>query len=174
MKYDNSCRYYNGYDAAVLGTAVCQGYTSMYNCLCNLAGVRMECMRKVGCICKRKFTNDVTLVRQLKRVAEHGDIAVIYPEARYSLCGTNAVLPESLGKLAKLLKVPVVTLICHGHHINSPFWNTGNRRVKGTEAVLTQIITSDEIGSLTIEEINRRINEKFVYDDYTWKERETG
>jgi len=44
MKYDNSCRYYNGYDAAVLGTAVCQGYTSMYNCLCNLAGVRMECM----------------------------------------------------------------------------------------------------------------------------------
>lgn len=126
-------------------------------------------MRKVGCICKRKFTNDVTLVRQLKRVAEHGDIAVIYPEARYSLCGTNAVLPESLGKLAKLLKVPVVTLICHGHHINSPFWNTGNRRVKGTEAVLTQIITSDEIGSLTIEEINRRINEKFVYDDYTWQ-----
>ena len=67
-------------------------------------------MRKVGCICKRKFTNDVTLIRQLKRVTENGDVAVIYPEARYSLCGTNAVLPESLGKLSKLLKVPIVTL----------------------------------------------------------------
>ena len=126
-------------------------------------------MRKVGCICKRKFTNDVTLIRQLKRVVDNGDVAVIYPEARYSLCGTNAVLPESLGKLSKLLKVPVVTLICHGHHINSPFWNTASRHVKGTEAELTQIVTADEIKTLSVNEINRRINEKFVYDDFAWQ-----
>jgi len=126
-------------------------------------------MRKVGCICKRKFTNDVTLVRQLKRVADNGDVAVIYPEARYSLCGTNAIMPESLGKLAKLLKVPVVTLICHGNHINSPFWNTANRHAKGNEAELTQIITADEILTLSVEEINRRIDEKFVYDDFAWQ-----
>jgi hypothetical protein len=43
-KYDLSYKYYNGYDAAVLGTAVCQGYTAMYNYLCNLAGVKMEGM----------------------------------------------------------------------------------------------------------------------------------
>lgn len=126
-------------------------------------------MRKVGCICKRKFTNDVTLVRQLKRVVDNGDVAVIYPEARYSLCGTNSVLPESLGKLAKLLKVPVVTLICHGHHVNSPFWNTANRKVKGTEGEFTQIITAEELKELSVEEINRRINEKFVYDDFAWQ-----
>ena len=126
-------------------------------------------MRKVGCICKRKFTNDVTLVRQLKRVAENGDVSVIYPEARYSLCGTNSELPESLGKLIKLIKVPVVTLICHGHHINAPFWNTANRHVKGTQAELTQIITAEELKTLSVEEINRRINEKFVYDDFAWQ-----
>ena len=126
-------------------------------------------MRKVGCICKRKFTSDVTLVRQLKRVVDNGDIALMYPEARYSLCGTNAVLPESLGKLAKLLKVPVVTLICHGHHVNSPFWNTVNRRVKGIEAELKQIINADEIKSLPAAEVNRRINEAFVYDDFAWQ-----
>ncbi|MBQ5951180.1 MAG: 1-acyl-sn-glycerol-3-phosphate acyltransferase, partial [Lachnospiraceae bacterium] len=74
-------------------------------------------LRQVGCICKRKFTSDMTLVRQLKAVIENGDVAMIYPEARYSLCGTTAVLPASLGKLCKLLKVPVVTLICHGHHV---------------------------------------------------------
>ena len=43
-QYDNSYRYYNGYDAAVRHTAVCQGYTSMYNYLCNIAGVPMEAM----------------------------------------------------------------------------------------------------------------------------------
>ncbi|MGI5984482.1 MAG: hypothetical protein GXY01_04195 [Clostridiales bacterium] len=43
-KYDTNYRYYNGYDAAVRGTAVCQGYTAMYNYLCNLAGVPMRGM----------------------------------------------------------------------------------------------------------------------------------
>ena len=91
-------------------------------------------LRDVGCICKRKFTSDIMLVKQLMRTIKNGDVAVIYPEARYSLCGTTAVLPESLGKLCKLLKVPVVTLICHGHHVNSPFWNLHDRGVKPTEA----------------------------------------
>ena len=43
---------------------------------------REKLLRDVGCICKRKFTNDIPLVRQLKRVVENGDVAVIYPEAR--------------------------------------------------------------------------------------------
>ena len=51
-------------------------------------------MRFIGCICKRKFTNDISLVRQLKHVIDRGNIAAIYPEARYSLCGTTAILPD--------------------------------------------------------------------------------
>ena len=48
-KYDTSYTLYNGYDAAVNGSAVCLGYTAMYNYLCNLAGVPMEAMTgKVG------------------------------------------------------------------------------------------------------------------------------
>lgn len=43
-KFDTTNSAYTGYDAAVRKTAVCQGYTAMYNYLCNLAGVRMECM----------------------------------------------------------------------------------------------------------------------------------
>lgn len=42
-------------------------------------------LRNVGCICKRKFTNDTTLVRQLAKVVEKGDIAVVYPEALFPL-----------------------------------------------------------------------------------------
>ena len=100
-------------------------------------------LRFIGCICKRKFTRDVTLVKQLNSVIARGDIAAIYPEARYSLCGTTAVLPESLGKLAKYLKVPVVTLVCHGHHINSPFWNLHDRKVKGTQATMKCLFTAE-------------------------------
>lgn len=42
VKYDYNFKNYSGYCAAVEGTAVCEGYTAFYNCLCNLAGVPME------------------------------------------------------------------------------------------------------------------------------------
>jgi len=126
-------------------------------------------LRSVGCICKRKFTNDMVMVRHMKKVADNGDVIVMYPEARYSLCGTNAVLPESLGKLAKLLKIPVVTLIMHGHHVNSPFWNLKNRKVKNMEAVLSLLVSKEELDVLDYQEINERINTAFRYDDFAWQ-----
>ena len=126
-------------------------------------------MRNVGCICKRKFTNDVTVVRHLCQVIENGDIAVIYPEARYSLCGTTAVLPASLGKLCRLLKVPVVTLICHGHHVNSPFWNLHERGVAPTEAEMRLLFTPEELAETPVDELNRRLVEVFRYDDFAWQ-----
>ena len=126
-------------------------------------------LRQVGCICKRKFTNDITLIRQLKTVIDHGDVAMIYPEARYSLCGTTAVLPASLGKLCKLLKVPVAVLICHGHHVNSPFWNLHDRGVKPTEAEFRLLFTPEELAASSADELNRRIVEAFQYDDFAWQ-----
>jgi 1-acyl-sn-glycerol-3-phosphate acyltransferase len=123
-------------------------------------------LRRVGCICKRKFTSDITLIRQLKRVVDNGDINMIYPEARYSLCGTTAVLPESLGKLCKLLRVPVVTLICHGHHINSPFWNLHQRKVSPTEAEMKLLFSAEELKTASPEQINEKIVEAFQYDEY--------
>ncbi|MCR4576865.1 MAG: hypothetical protein K5784_03030 [Clostridiales bacterium] len=130
---------------------------------------RENLLRKVGCICKRKFTNDVVLVRQIKRVIQNGDICMIYPEARYSLCGTTAVLPASLGTLCKYVRVPVVTLICHGHHINSPFWNLHQRGVRPTEAELTVQFTADELKDATVDEINARLVSAFQYDEYAWQ-----
>ena len=130
---------------------------------------REQLLRNVGCICKRKFTNDTMLVRQLMRTVKNGDVAVIYPEARYSLCGTTAVLPESLGKLCKLLKVPVAVLICHGHHVNSPFWNLHDRGVKPTEAEYKLLYTAEELASAPVDEINKKIVEAFQYDDYAWQ-----
>ncbi|MBO4340391.1 MAG: 1-acyl-sn-glycerol-3-phosphate acyltransferase [Bacteroidales bacterium] len=129
-------------------------------------------LRAVGCICKRKFTNDTVLIRQLSKVIRNGDIAVVYPEARYSLCGTTAVLPSSLGKLCKLLKVPIVTLVTHGHHANSPFWNLHDRKIH-TEADYTLLLTPEQVETLTVDEINKKIVDAFQYDDFAWQ-KETG
>ena len=127
-------------------------------------------LRLIGCICTRKFTTDTMLVRQLIRVVKMGGIPALYPEARYSLCGTTAVLPDSLGKLAKLLKVPVVVLLCHGHHINSPFYHLPDHGVRGTRAEMKEILTAEDVKTLSVAEINSRIREAFVYDDFRWQQ----
>ena len=130
---------------------------------------RERLLRNVGCLCKRKFTSNLRLVKHLRKVIENGNIAVIYPEARYSLCGTTAVLPDSLGKLCKLLGVPVVTLICHGHHVNSPFWNLHNRWISPTEAEMKLLYSAEELKDLPVDEINAGIADAFQYDDFAWQ-----
>jgi len=130
---------------------------------------REELLRRLGCICKRKFTRDLLLIKHLRHVIKNGDIAVLYAEARYSLCGTTAVLPSSLGKLCKLLNVPVVTLMCHGHHINSPFWNLKGKHVAPIEAEFSLLYSQEELANATADEINERIVQAFQYDDFQWQ-----
>lgn len=133
-----------------------------------IGGLLSWLMARVGCIPKRKFTNDTRLVRQLRGVADRKKIVAFYPEARYSLCGTNAILPPSLGKLVKLLKMPVVTLITQGNHINSPFWHTGDRLIK-TTATMKKILDVEEIEKMDYNQIMEVIDREFVYDDFAWQ-----
>lgn len=130
---------------------------------------REKLLRNVGGICKRKFTNDINLIRHLRTVKKQGDIIQIFAEARYSLCGTNAIIPVSLAKLAKLLDIPVVMLKMHGHHINSPYWNLHNRKIKGIEAELKCILTKDELEKASLDEVNNIIQENYIYDEYKWQ-----
>ena len=126
-------------------------------------------LRNAGGICKRKFTNDLQLIRQIREVlTTNGDILALYPEARYSLVGTTAVLPDSLGKMAKLLGVPVVMLNMHGHYLSSPVWNLKNRGNR-IEADLTLLYTKEELANASTASINATIRKAFVYDEYRWQ-----
>ena len=126
-------------------------------------------LRQVGGICKRKFTNDIQLIRHIRQVFKNGDLLILYAEARYSLCGTTAVLPDSLGKLCRSMGVPVVSLICHGHHLQSPFWNLRKRKVRGMTAEMKLLFTPEQLKKTPVEEINRTIREAYRYDDFAWQ-----
>ena len=130
---------------------------------------REKLIRMIGGICKRKFTTDLQLIKQLEYSIAHKRVPVIFPEARYSLCGTTAIIPPALGRLCKHLNVPVVMLMMHGHHINSPFWNLHDRKVKGLQAEIKCIIRKEELAELSLDEINERIHDAFQYDEYQWQ-----
>ncbi|MCL2672114.1 MAG: 1-acyl-sn-glycerol-3-phosphate acyltransferase [Clostridiales bacterium] len=126
-------------------------------------------LRAVGGIGNRKFAKSVSLVKNMLLARKNKSVIVLYPEARYSLCGTSAVLPASLGKMVQKMNIPVVSLLMHGHHVNSPFWHVGSRGVKPVEAEMQLLITQEETQSLSMDEINARIKTALTYDDFAWQ-----
>lgn len=126
-------------------------------------------MELIGAICTRKFTMDLHLIKSINRVLKRGDILSMYPEARYSPCGTTSFLPDSLGKLIKMNKVPVVVVIHRGNHLHSPFWNYRKKRKAVHHTTMTQILTADQVKNMSVEEINAALKEAFKYDDYRYQ-----
>ena len=126
-------------------------------------------MTWIGGIATRKFTQDLHLIKSMRHVFKNGDVVGLYPEARYTASGTTAYLPESLGKIVKLSKVPVVVAIHRGNHLETPFWNYKKKRKVPLHTTLTQILTTEDINKLSVDEINAKIQEAFVYDEYKYQ-----
>lgn len=126
-------------------------------------------LRMCGCFAKRKFTNDPYLLSNIKHLIKNKKgIVSIYPEARYALVGTTSPLPDSLGKLVKLFNIPLLVLINHGHHLAQPVWNLKKRKVQ-TSSTLTLLFDKDDYKNLSVDQINKKIQEAFVYDDYQYQ-----
>jgi len=126
-------------------------------------------MELIGSICTRKFTSDLNLVRSIRQVTKKGDILSLYPEARYTPIGTTAMLPDALGKMIKMNGVPVVVMLHHGNHLHTPFWNFRKPRKVPMRATMTQILTAEQVRSLSAEEINAAIREAMTYDEYQYQ-----
>ncbi len=123
----------------------------------------------IGAIATRKFTMDLHLVKSINRVLKRGDILAMYPEARYSPCGTTSYMPESLGKIIKMNKAPVVAVVHHGNHLHTPFWNFRKKRKVPLYTTFTKILTPEQIESMTVEQINQTVKTALTYDEYKYQ-----
>ena len=126
-------------------------------------------MEWIGSICTRKFTSDFHLVKSIRKVLRRGDILCMYPEARYSPCGVDSYIPDSVGALIKMNKTPVVAIVHHGNHLHSPFWNFRKKRKVPLHTTMTQILTTEQIEKMTAEEIVTVVREALRYDDYRYQ-----
>ena len=110
-------------DLKIAGTIL---YPRPFNIICTSDGFvgKNGLMRALGCIPTKKFMTDVTLVRDMAyAVRELKDSILMYPEASYTFDGTATPLPDSLGKLLKLLMVPVVMIRTEGAFLRDPLYN---------------------------------------------------
>ena len=123
----------------------------------------------VGAIMTRKFTVDVHLVKAIRNVLKRGDVLAMYPEARYTPCGTLAFLPDSLGKLVKMNKVPIVAAVHHGNHLHTPFWDFRRARKVPMVLKLKLILTPEQLETMTPAQINEVLRKELWYDEYQYQ-----
>ena len=125
--------------------------------------------RGIGCIGKPRYVPDYSVVKNIKLVLDGGQSVVVFPESRHSNVGTTSYIPKNLGKLAKMMRVPIVTLSAHGSYLANPFWDEEHTRKTKMEAVFECIYTKEQAMSAEEAEIQKKIEEKMSYDEYAWQ-----
>lgn len=127
-------------------------------------------MRLIGCIPTHKFVTDSALVRDiLHAVRKLNDSIVLFPEASYSFDGTATPLPDTTGKLIKMLGIPVVMIRTYGAFSRDPLYNNLQVRKVNVSATQKYLLSKEDIEKLSAEEINDIVNREFDFDNFAWQ-----
>lgn len=124
--------------------------------------------RGLGCIPKRRFVADFSVISNVRYAISKGQSVFIYPESRHSNIGTTSYVPKNMGRLCKLLKVPVVTLSCSGSYLANPFWNESTTYKVPIKATMECIYTTSELEKASETEVQDLIENKLQYDEYDY------
>ncbi len=127
-------------------------------------------LRLIGCIPTNKFVSDATLVKDIiHAVKKLKSSVVLFPEAGYSIDGTSTTLPDTVGKLVKMLGIPVVMITTYGAFNRDPLYNNLQVRRVNVSATEKYLFSPEEISKISAEEISAGINEAFSFDNFAWQ-----
>lgn len=128
-------------------------------------------MRILGCISTTKYITDMVLVQDMVHVVKKLKSSIImYPEACYSFDGTGMILPDSLSKCVKLLKVPVVMIQTHGAFLRNPLYNELQLRKMKVTADVKYVLSPEDIQKMSAAEIKKVLEEQFTFDSFRWQQ----
>lgn len=156
-------------DLEIAGSII---YPRPYHIVCTLDGFvgKEGLMRKIGCIPTRKFMLDTSLVRDLIYTAKDlKESILLYPEASYTFDGTATPLPESIGKLVKMLGIPLVMIRTYGAFARDPLYNGLQIRKVDVSAEMKYLLSPEEIRAMSKEEINDVLKGEFTFDNFAWQ-----
>lgn len=129
-------------------------------------------MRSIGCFPTQKFVSDLSLIGDMRYALKNGSNVLMYPEASYSFDGTATPLPRKLGRVLKLLGVPVITIITKGAFLHDPLYNSLQLRKTKVTAEVTCLFTPEELESASAEQVQKALDEKFSFDNFRTQQAE--
>lgn len=128
-------------------------------------------MRRLGCIPARKFVTDFPLVKDMiYSVKENKSSILMFPEASYSFDGTATPLPDSIGRLIKMLGIPVVMIKTHGAFGRDPLYNGLRLRKVKVSADVECIISKEDLEEKDADELSEIVNGCFDFDNFRWQQ----
>lgn len=75
-----------------------------------------------------KSASDIKTVRDIRTLVSEGGSIGLFPEGNRTYNGSTTYIPVATGKLAKLLKIPIVIYNLEGGYLSSPRWSGSDRR----------------------------------------------
>lgn len=125
-------------------------------------------LKLVGSIPKSKFISDSATVKAILRVKNQGEVIGIFPEGKRNWNGQTGGILFATAKLIKVLKIPVVVSLLQGAHLSWPRW-AKKSRVGAMTITYRQVLSSQDIQILNVEEIYQRICSELSWDEYEFQ-----
>lgn len=127
-------------------------------------------MRQIGCISTNKFVTDMNLVRDMMHsVKKLRSSVVMFPEAGYTFDGRCVPLPDTLGKMVKMMDVPLCMIKTYGAFARDPLYNNLQKRKVKVSADVKYLLSAEEIREMSPEEIQEIILKEFDFDNFDWQ-----
>ncbi len=123
-------------------------------------------LRQIGCIPTKKFVSELSLIKDMKHALGAGCSVVMFPEAGYSFDGRATTLPDTLGKLCKMLDVPVVVTITSGAFLRDPLYNNLQKRRVRVSAKMEYLLSQKQVREMSADDIQTLIEQKFSFDGF--------
>jgi len=125
-------------------------------------------LRTLGAFPKSMFAMDLENAKNCLTVLREKNHLAMMPEARLSTIGRFEDIQPSTYAFIKKAGVSVYTIKIHGDYFADPKWGKGFRRGSLVEAELDILYTAQQVKDLSLEELQRGIEERLTYNEFEW------
>lgn len=120
-----------------------------------------------GVLPKKNFCVDPYGIKAMTSIIKQGGCVVFAPEGTSSIYGCQQPIIPGTGRLLQFFNVPVYFMHMEGAYLSSHKVYIKDRPGR-VNIKCTLLFKKDETKSMTVQEIDDRINEVFKHDDYEW------
>lgn len=127
-------------------------------------------LTRLGTIPKKKNMRDSQVIRDIVSVIKQGENVGIFPEAVRNWSGVTSPMDASIGKLIKMLKVPVVAPVLQGMNILNPRWAFSLR----SYPMLIEyklVFTEEQVKNLSSDELFKGLVKAMHQDDVAFQQK---
>lgn len=127
-------------------------------------------LSRLGTIPKKKNMRDSQVIRDIVTVIRQGENVGIFPEAVRNWSGSTSPMDPSIGKLIKMLKVPVVVPILKGMNLMHPRW-AFKIRPYPMEVEYKLLLTKEDVVKMDSQTIFQHLTEGMKHDEVAYQQK---